>query len=101
MHRYLHMLLVVQLFECLGCMKNHLPLHVAPYKPKGHVTHWTCTCDDVTSDVIKLQDDIMSQLAKMMQEFMMHIKCGTFEGASLTHLHKKHEKQCEITHLST
>ena len=32
---------------------------------------------------------------------MMHFKLGVFNGKSLMHLHRKHEKQCEITCLGT
>ena len=74
MHCYLRVLQVVQPLECLRCMKSHLPLCVAPFIPKGHVTHHTCMCDDVISGIITSQDDVMLQLA--------------FEGALLMHLHK-------------
>ena len=42
-----------------------VPLCVAPFIPKGHMTHCTCTCDDVISDVIMSQDNATLQLAKM------------------------------------
>ena len=51
----------------------------SPFILNGHMTCCMCTFDDVISDVITLQDDVMLQFIIMTQRTVIHFGRGMFE----------------------